>query len=109
MTNDMVITDTAQFEEVIKSLESSYSKIKDIFTEEKSNKELINETDTWSGNAQKAMYEKYTKLSDNFQDIETSIKLYIVFLKKVLEEYTTIDKEISKNLDILENELEVNS
>jgi hypothetical protein len=105
----MEITDLAQFEEIIQSLENSYSKIKDIFVKENENKELINSTDTWTGRAQSAMYEKYTKLSSNFSPIEYSIKLYILFLKKTLDEYEKINEEIGKNLDILENELDVNS
>ena len=107
--NNIVITNSGEFEDVITSLETSYSKIQDIFTSENNNKELINGTDTWTGRAQKAMYEKYTKLSDNFDPIEYSLKLYIVFLKKTIEEYKKVEEEIGKNIDILGNELDVNS
>ena len=109
MMNNITITDSAQFEEVINSLEISYNVIKEILKKEIDNKERINKTDAWSGPAQEAMYDKYVKLSNNFEPIDYSLKLYIVFLKKTLEDYKRIEEEINKNIDILQDNLDVNS
>jgi hypothetical protein len=105
----IVITDSGQFEEVILELEESYSKLKDIFAKEKTNKEEIHETDTWTGNAQKAMYGKYAQLSENFEPIEYSIGVYIKFLKKTLEDYKREEEEINRNMELVAEQLNVNS
>ena len=105
----IVITDSGQFEEVIQELEESYNKIKDVFTKEKTNKEEINATDTWTGKAQEAMYEKYELLSENFTPIEYSLGVYIKFLKKTLEDYKREEEEINRNMELVAEQLNVNS
>ena len=107
--NGIVITDSGQFEEVITSIEDSYNKLKDIFAKEKNNKEEINETDTWTGNASQAMYGKYVELTENFTPIEYSLSVYIKFLKKTLEDYKRVEQEISNNLEVVAEQLNVNS
>ena len=109
MNNSIVITDSGQFEEVINSLEDSYNKLVDIFANEKNKKEEINETDTWTGNASQAMYGKYQALSENFTPIEYSLSVYIKFLKKTLEDYKRVEEEISTNIDMISEQLDVNS
>jgi len=109
MMNNIVITDSEQFEEVIRSLELSFQNIKDIFTNELINIEEINGTDVWTGNAQTAMYDQFSLLSNNFEPIEYSLEVYINFLKKTLEDYRRVDEEISKNIDLISGKLDVNS
>ncbi len=107
--NGIVITDSGRFEQVIASFEESFNKIKDIFANERKNAEEINNTDTWTGGAASVMYEKYKKLSDNFQPIEYSLELYIKFLRKTLEDYRRIEEEINKNMEDFSESLNVNS
>ena len=107
MTNKIIITDSGQFEEIIQSLEESYNKIKDIFINQRSNAEKINGTETWTGAAAEAMYGKYQQLAENFEPIEFSLELYIKFLKKTLEDYTRLEEEMNKNLDALQEQLDV--
>ena len=109
MNNNISITDSKQFEEVIISLEDSYKKIQSIFSNERKNKEEINCTDTWTGNAQEAMYDKYSKLTANFAPIEYSLDIYIKFLKKTLDDYKKADMEISNNIEQISGGLDVNS
>jgi len=109
MKSNIVITNSEEFRSIIVAIEESYNKIRDIFDKEKTNKEEINETDTWSGNASKAMYEKYRQLSENFEPIKYSMAVYIKFLKKTLEDYERLEQEMSRNIDIVANELDVNS
>ena len=107
MTNKILITDSAQFEEVIRALEDSYNKVKDIFQSQKRNAEEINETDTWTGATAEVMYNKYKLLSDNFAPIEYSLDLYIKFLKKTLEDYKRAEEEIERNINDIEQSLDV--
>ncbi len=109
MKSNIVITDSAKFEEVIASLEESYKKVKEIFEKQNKNKEEINETDIWSGYGAKAMYSKYNDLSKNFAPIDYSLQVYIKFLKKTLEDYTRLVQELDRNTNEMANSLDVNS
>ena len=80
--NKIVITNSAQFQEVIDSLEKSYEKLKELFDNEIKNAELINETNAWTGLTAQVMYQKQLELAQNYKPIEYSIELYIKFLKK---------------------------
>lgn len=108
-TNNIVITDSAKFQEVIDSFEESIKKITDIFSNQVKNVERINETDVWSGKCAQAIYSKYTKLNDNYAAIEYSLRVYLGFLKKTLEDYTLIEAEINKNMENVASSLDVNS
>lgn len=107
MMNKVVITDSAQFQEVINSLETSYNKLKDVFANQKKNAEEINSTDTWSGAAAGVMYNKYKLLTDNFSPIENSLEIYIKFLKKTLEDYTRLEQEITRNMEEMASNMDV--
>ena len=87
MKNQVTITNTEEFKEVISSLEHSFNKIIEAGRNQIKNANRINETDTWSGKTAKVMYEKYKMLNDNYSHIEYSLELYIKFLKKSLEDY----------------------
>ncbi len=107
MKDQVVITNSAQFQEVINSLEESFKKIEELFGNQKRNAEEINGTDTWTGATAEAVYEKYMKLSENFGPILYSLDLYIKFLKKTLEDYTLAEQEIDKNIDGVAQALDV--
>lgn len=109
MMNSITITDSDKFAEVITSLEASYNKLKEIKENEKINKEVINATDVWTGDAQKAMYNKFGELINTYEQVDYSLEVYIKFLKKTLEDYKRLNEEISRNVDKVENELNINS
>ncbi len=107
--SDIVITDFNAFEEVIKSIENSCSRIKETLDSEKQNKERINNTGIWSGDAQQAMYEKISLLCENFPGIESSCEIYIHFLKKTLDDYKAMINALNANTDNIAESLDVNS
>ena len=107
--NNIKITNFGEFQNVINSLEISVKKIHDIFASEVKNSKEIDGTDTWNGNAQKALHTKYVELMKNFPPIEYSLDLYVKFLKKTLEDYTLLDKEINQNIDDAASAMDVNS
>lgn len=109
MKTELQITNSALFEEVVISLENSLSKIKDIFARQNKNKEIINGTDSWTGKAQSVLSSKYELLSQNFGPIEYSIDLYIKFLRKTLEDYKMADAAITKNMEEMASNMDVNS
>ena len=107
--SDMVITDYNAFEEIIRSIETSCNRIKEAITSEKQNKEVINRTSSWTGQAQQVMYDKLTMLSQNFPGIESSCDVYIHFLKKTLNDYKEMVNALNRNTDALAQSLDVNS
>ena len=109
MNNGIVITSPGEFQEVINELEASLNALSNIFSRETKNAERINQTEIWSGDASKALYDKYTMLNKNYAQIEYSIDLYIKFLKKTLEDYLRLIQEQEKNIDAMANSLDVNS
>jgi len=107
--NRIVITDSAQFEEVIRTFEQVLQRIKDIFENERRNAEEINATSTWTGETQKVIYGKYKSLENNYVPIEESLQLYIDFMKKALQDYRNIEEHIEKSAMENEVQLDVNS
>lgn len=107
--NKIVITDSAQFEEVIQNFEKSLTRIKDIFANENKNIEEINATSTWTSKTQEVIYNKHKMLGKNFAPIEESIQLYINFMRKTLDDYKNFEEQINKNAEASSDQLSVNS
>ena len=107
--NRIVITDSNQFEEVIKEFEQILIRIKDIFLNENRNIEEINATSTWTCQTQAVIYNKFKMLSNNFGPIEESIQLYIDFLKKTLQDYSNFEVHIDRSAEASSVQLDVNS
>lgn len=106
---NLQIKNFSEFEEVVRELTLSYEKMKDIFANQKANAEKVNETDIWTGEAQRAMYEKYNTLNGNYSPIEYSLDVYIKFLNKAKEDYRLMNEAIAKNADEFAESLDVNS
>lgn len=107
--NQIVITDSAQFEEVIKTIEQTLPKIHDIFENEKRNIEEINGTSTWTSETQKVIYEKFKMLANNFTPIDDSLNIYLKFLKKTLQDYKNFEAHVDKAAEASSIQLDVNS
>ena len=104
---NLKINNFAEFEETISELTESYKKMQDVFANQKKNAEKVNETDTWTGKAQRSMFEKYKALNGNYDPIEYSLDLYIKFLNKTKEDYRLVNEEIAKNVDEFAQSLDV--
>lgn len=109
MQNSVVITDSSQFQEIINSLEASHSKIRDIIEKENKNVGLIDDTEIWTGACARSMHNKYKELNSNYPLIDSSLDIYIKFLKKTLEDYRRFEEEVSSNIDNMASNLDVNS
>lgn len=107
--NQIVITDSAQFEDVINTIEKTLPKIHDIFENEKRNTEEINGTSTWTSETQKVIYEKLKLLQNNYDPIDDSLRIYLNFLKKTLQDYKNIEAHIEKSAEANNFQLDVNS
>jgi len=105
----IVIKDSEQFKEIIMELRESREKIKEIFQRETKTSEDVNGEEIWTGNAQKSMGEKMSQLAQNYGPIISSLEIYDKFLTKTLEDYVRIEEEISKNIDMLAEKMDVNS
>ena len=109
MSNKVVITDSNQFENVISVFESTLPEFKKIFENERTITKEIDNTPTWTGEAQRALYGKYKALEANFNPIVESMEIYIRFLKKTIEDYKALDKELMQKAEEYNEQLKVNS
>lgn len=103
--NSILINNTMEFEKEINSLQSSLSRIKDIFQKENVNMNKIDNTDIWSGKTQQSITEKYDELKENFPVIEESLENYIKFLRLTLENYKNTEIKINTNIDNVQKNL----
>ena len=107
MKNRIVITDSNAFENVILEFEKELSGIKEIFDNEDKNNANIDGTDIWRGKMQQALCGKYKELATNYSPLVESIEIYIMFLKKTIEEYKKMDQDLSNQADTLAERLDV--
>lgn len=103
----IVITDSNEFEMVIKGLEESLTRLHGIFTHEDQNMRIIDDTDVWSGKTQQVITTKYNELRENFEPIEQSLGIYINFLKNALADYKKIESQFSSAINVNDSNLDV--
>lgn len=104
----IVITDSNEFEMVIKGLEESLVRLHDVFVHEDQNMHTIDDTDVWSGKTQQVVTTKYNELRENFVPIEQSLNIYINFLKNALADYKKIESSFSSTINVNDSNLDVN-
>jgi len=107
--NKVIIKDSAKFEEIINNIEAALPTIQNAFQSQRNNSEGIKGSDTWKGESQEALYEKYNLLEQNFTPIEESIALYIKFLRKTLEDYEALESSLNAKAEENSDQLNVNS
>lgn len=103
----IVITDSLEFEMVVKELEESLVRIRDIFSSCDKNMNVIDDTDVWSGKTQGVITAKYEELRENFSPIEQSLGIYIEFLKNALTDYKAMESKFSTTIDVNDSNLDV--
>ena len=103
------INDSAKFENIIANIENSERVIEEIFEQTTSNVGRVNDTDLWSGIAQKEFSEKYNKLSTNYEPIKESLKTYIKFLKQTIADYKEYEEQARTDIEKNNVQLDVNS
>ncbi len=109
MNDDIVVTSSEEFENIIRNIEIHCKNIESIFQNENKNMERINETVAWSGPAQEATYNKYKELSDNYDTINESLKTFVNIMKNTVSKYKEIEKAIQNNAEQNATQLDVNS
>ena len=103
------INDSSKIERIISELESREQRIEEIFQETNGNMERINDTDIWTGLAQKEFSRKYGELASNYDNIEKSIKTYIKLIRQAVEDYKEIEARTSRDIETNSVTLDVNS
>ena len=108
-SGNMVITSIADFDAIISEFENSCNVIRNIMAKEKNNCNKLNGTTVWQGKAGVSIYQKYSLLNSNYDQIDYSLEIYTDFLKKISEDYKLLIQEQDKNIDAMANNLNVNS
>ena len=107
--SDMVITSIEDFRNIISEFEASCNNIRNIIEKEKNNAEIINGTEAWTGKAAEALYQKYSLLNSNYDQIDYSLDIYTKFLWKTAQDYESLLREQESNINAMESSLDVNS
>ena len=105
----IIINDSEKFESIINNIDNSSKKIEEIFNETSANMETVNDTDIWTGVAQKEFSNKYKELSNNYEAINNSLKIYINFLKQTIADYKELETQTNNDIETNNIQLDVNS
>ena len=106
----MQINSTEDFQNVIDNIKNIRNKMAEIFNKDKNNvKRIDGSNSNWVGFTQKSVHEKYLALTDNYDDILTTLDIYVGFLQKTLDDYVALDKKINQNAENNDFALDVNS
>ena len=107
--NQIIISDTFEFQRLIDILNSSLDRINDLFEKEKLEMENINATDIWTGEVQKRTYDKYQQLSKSYDSVSESLGIYIKFLQNTVDQYINAEETIDRNIETNSDNIDVNS
>ncbi len=107
--DNIVITNSNEFENVIREFEESFKNIKEIFENENQSMETINETKIWTGEIQKSVTAKYNELKNNYGQVEESLQTFINFMNKTLDDYRRLEQTVDTNVNDMASNLNVNS
>lgn len=101
----IIITNSKEFERIINELEYTIPDIENSFKLQDRNFSMIDGTDSYRGNCQESISNKYREFKKNYDPIQETLRNYIKFLKITLNNYkeyeSTIDKTIENNLENL--------
>ena len=103
------IKDSQKFESIITNIEQSKQRIEEIFRNTTTNMQTIDDTDVWTGLAQKEFSNQYRKLASNYGAIQASMNTYINLMRQAITDYKELENQ--RRIDIENNgtDLDVNS
>ena len=106
--NKIVITNSLEFEQVIKELKESLDRMSGCFNNEKKLMKKIDKTDIWTGEVQDVVYSKYQELSNCYNPVIESLSTYIKYLEIVINNYKDAMKAIENSIENNIDNLDVN-
>ena len=108
MSNDVVITDTNEFERIVNELEKTLPDFEDTFSLQDKNFSMIDGTDNYRGMTQEVISEKYRAVKNNYQSINEALINYVKFLKITIRKYKEYEQKMNEAIDKNVEELNVN-
>lgn len=103
------IDNSDEFERIISSMTLHLKNLETIFENETNNMERINETEIWTGETQREIYNKYQELTKNYPPILEGVKTYINLMQKTIDDYKKLDTYRDNVANENSTELDVNS
>lgn len=105
---NIIITNSLEFEKIIKELKESLVRMNDNFNNESTFMRKIDKTDIWYGEVQDKVYSKYLELSKCYNPVIESLKTYIKFLENTLNSYRNAEKTFNTSVENNLEDLNVN-
>ena len=98
------LTDSKEFERIIKELEYTIPLIEDSFNLQNKNFSMIDGTDNYRGKCQRVISDKYSEVQKNYLPIQEALRNYVKYLKITLLNYEKFEESIDETInDNLEN------
>ena len=103
------IKDSGRCENIINNIEVSTQRIEEILRETSTLLKKVDDTDTWTGLAQKEFSNKNRELESNYSAINNSLRTYVGFARQVIEDYKEVEGQTNRNIETNSVQLDVNS
>lgn len=104
----VIIKDTARFEAIINDLERTIPEFESAFEMQNKNYDTIDSTNSWTGDTQKIITNKYNDLKRNYEPIKESLTNYVKYLKVTVENYKRFEEMVDNSIDDNDSNLDVN-
>ena len=106
--SNITITNSLEFEQIIKNLKESLDRMKDCFNSETNLMKKIDNTEIWTGEVQSIVYSKYMEISKCYDPVVESLSIYIKFLETVINNYKNEESAINRSVENNLENLDVN-
>ena len=104
-----IIVDKVSFEDSIDKFEKTVNEINDILDKmKKSMTEINGNNDTWKSKVGVAVHERYSESEKKFENINSELNKYTVFLKQTLNSYKEAEEIQEKSIEEQQKNLDVN-
>lgn len=94
--------------EAIIEMEKIDKNIEELFTKIESTMRSFHDNDIWSGNTNEAYYNRFLELQQYFPKINTSLSIFVKFLRITNSNYESAEQSINNDIDKNEINLTVN-
>ena len=84
-------------------------RIEEIFRNTTANMQTIDDTDIWTGLAQKEFSNQYRKLASNYGTIQSSMSTYINLMRQTITDYKELENQRRIDIENNSTDLDVNS
>ena len=104
-----LIIDNSAFSDIITNFDKKVSDVEDTLSQISNIMNNIDgENDNWNSITARSVHEKYSKLEENFVQINSELKVFSLFLKETQSEYLKEEQREEKAVEEYSESLNIN-